>query len=119
MAIPQWAQELTLKALIHCTVDDVPVIRWRRSQGQTSSGTCFRDKKLGFVVTAGRNRTDAKLVLLHELAHWLRPAGECHGDAFWDLAWNLYRWAKLPVRYCLSREKNYRKGAVLAYKRSK
>ncbi len=53
-----------------------------------------------------------------ELAHWARPPKEFHSDAFWNLAWELFRWAKLPIRYCKTREGNYRKGSIAAYHRS-
>lgn len=120
MAVPQWAQELTINALIHAGCDDVPNITWRRCNRWDSSGVCNTTKREdGIVINAGRDRTDQKLVLLHELAHWIRPPKEHHSPEFWDLAWELFRWAKLPVRYCLQRERTYRKGAVLAYKRSK
>jgi len=70
-------------------------------------------------VTAGTDRTDQKLVLLHELAHWLCDVGEHHGARFWDKAWQLYRRYRVPIRYARKREGNYRKGAALAYARSR
>lgn len=117
---PKWAQDLTLKALLwwESQGNTAPLVelKWRHAKNRyQSSGVAYLDGKI--VVSAGKNRTDQKLVLLHEIAHQLNP-GEHHGDKFWDTAWALFRWAKLPVRYCVNREKSYRVGAYAAYKRS-
>ncbi len=98
-------------------------------------------------ITAGKHRLDQKLVVLHELSHVVTKPIEqhstvaqakkrgwiirdmkdtdtfstryvCHSNEFWDTAWDLYRWAKLPIRYCKTREGNYRKGSVAAYHRN-
>ena len=63
-------------------------------------------------------RTEQKIVLLHELAHWLLPVGEHHSPAFWDKAWSLFRRYRCPIKVALAREGNYLKGAVAAYHRS-
>ena len=143
MRTPKWAQELLIDACIYLGIDDLPALDWRHGRRRCSSGRCYGKSRI--LVTAGTDRTDAKMVLLHELAHaatppeirevklsgkWMRPDGTpwenptatqqvSHGDAFWDTAWRLYRWAKLPIRYCLQRETDYRKGAAVAYRRSK
>ena len=67
-------------------------------------------------VTAGTDRADQKLVLLHELAHWLTPKDH-HSPRFWDKAWELYRRYRVPLRYARIREGNYRKGALVAASR--
>ncbi len=122
-APPKWAQELTLNALLwweeQCESAPNFELRWRRGKRYDkryeSSGRAgiFKDKFV--LVTAGTNRIDAKLVLLHEIAHQL--TNDFHTAHFWDVAWQLYRWAKLPMRYCIKREQDYRKGAMIAYKR--
>ena len=121
---PIWAQNLLLSALLYWEAQHgqvpVPALEWRRGAKSSSSGRTAprldnRDKGR-IVITAGSDRADAKLVLLHEIGHWLTPMDH-HSDRFWDVAWELYRWAKLPVRYCLWREGNYRTGAVAAYHR--
>lgn len=138
-APPKWAQDLTLKALLWWeskgnVVTVVPELVWRRGSKFCSSGnTRFDNSRI--TVTAGRSRLDQKLVLLHEIAHSILPTETVgvkkswsnyrgikhlsHTDLFWDTAWELYRWAKLPVRYCLKREKNYRAGASVAYRRNR
>ena len=98
--------------------------RWaKHTVAEGSSGRTFKPYSLfkpdRVHVTAGSDRKDQKLVLLHELAHWLLPAGEHHGADFWDKAWELYRRYKVPIRYAKAREGNYRKGAIAAYRRSR
>mgnify|MGYP001595901362 FL=1 len=116
-APPKWAQSLCLDALTwwerqgHTTPN--PSLTWRRGSSRQSSGRA-NDKSI--VVTAGTYRTDAKMVLLHEMAHTFTGVG--HTDLFWDTAWALYRWAKLPIRYCRTREGTYRRGSLAAYARS-
>lgn len=84
-----------------------------KDRGSSGSTDLERDR---IVVTAGASRLDAKLVLLHELAHHVTKAW--HTPAFWDVAWKLYRWAKLPILYVKRREGHYRKGALVAYRRN-
>lgn len=135
MKMPKWASDLLLKVLIDYKCFDKPTIEWRRRharKGSTiingsiipttrprkagSSGVCYNNGRI--VITAGSLRRDQKLVFLHEMAHWLMPAGEYHGKAFWDLAFELYRRYKVPMHYALDREKGYRKEAEFAYKRN-
>jgi hypothetical protein len=134
MKTPQWAQDLIIDAMIQLESKgyqgDLPDIKWRKATARaydfindkdyrkprnTSSGICHEQH---ITIVAGHNRTDCKLVILHELAHWVLPykcGHEGHTPRFWDIAWDLFQWAKLPVRYCLQREQTYRKGAVVAY----
>ncbi len=125
MIAPKWAQELTLNAVLYIQSlpghgrTELPNLTWRHRQGKESSGTLFYNRNKGISLNAGRLRQDIKLVLLHEIVHWTLPNNEHHSSKFWDLAWELYRWAGLPTRYCLNREKSYRKGAVAAYHRAR
>jgi len=140
-APPKWAQDLLIDACILLGVEDPPELIWRHCKRWGSSGTGAKNQ---VVVNAGSNKTDAKLVLLHEVSHaatppsvieykprgiWYGPDGkrrtdlklkryEYHSDAFWDNAWKLFRWARLPMRYCLQREGNYKRNAIPAYHRS-
>ena len=125
---PRWAQDLMLKAMLWWEEQGhvVPPVSltWRRCSKRPSTGrTMFVDRDsvvstTRIVVTAGRSRRDQKLLLLHELAHAMLPRGEYHSALFWDTAWVLYRWAKLPLRYAQRREGRYRRGALVAYRRS-
>ena len=117
MLPPKWAQNLMLEALIYLESKgfkvSIPELKWRH--GFNSGSYCPQSNRI--VVSAGK-RQGAKLTLLHEIAHSVTP-GSHHNDCFWDITWDLYKYFKLPIRYCLKREGNYREGAIKAYKRSK
>ncbi len=124
---PKWAQEMTLKALLwwEAQGNKAPIFRldWGRRSADYSSGVSWdREKKI--FVRQGTSRLDARLVLLHEVAHQLQPrlkryASRSHTSQFWSTAWALYRYFKLPIRYCLDREGDYKVGAVVAYHKGK
>ena len=148
MRTPKWAENLVLDALIHLEEQGhkvpAPIIRWHKRHGCDSSGHASGDT---ITINAGKDRTDTKLVVLHEVAHlvtkcepqywnierakkngWIfskEPTEPIimrnisHTAKFWDVAWNLYRWAKLPIRYCQRREYPYKVGAQAAYKRNR
>lgn len=135
MKIPNWASDLVNQVSAEYRKPLLPNVIWRRrhskkewnekyqmwekrNKSNYSSGTTYSEENK-IVVTAGSSRKDQKLVLLHELAHWLMPADENHGKAFWDLAFDLYRKYKVPMYYALNREKNYRQEAKFAYRRNR
>ena len=89
-------------------------VRFTRQPHEHSSGRAWQSGRIH--VTAGTDRKDQKLVLLHELAHWLTPKDH-HSPRFWDKAWELYRRYRVPLRYARIREGNYRKGALVAANR--
>lgn len=118
MAIPKWAQELVLRVALDEGREELPDVTWRRnhrrwpySSGHTKHGS------RAVVVTAGTSLKDQRLVLLHELAHWLIGTG--HTDTFWDKAWTLYRRYKVQIRWAKAREGQYRKGSIAAYRRNR
>ena len=133
--IPQWANDYIINACLYLESKgyklELPKVAWRKPKvriwdldtntvknkvsRKASSGVCYKDH---ITICAGSHRVDCKMVILHELAHWVNP--EIHHSAkFWDTAWDLYRHFKLPVRYVNNREKHYRKGSVIAYRKSK
>jgi len=121
---PKAIQALVLNACLWWEGQGKPVplftITWRRSKGyRQSSGRAFTpaNGRYHLVVTAGTHRLDQKLVVLHELGHILTGPG--HTPTFWDNAWALYRWAKLPMTYCKEREGPYKVEALRAYARSR
>lgn len=118
MRIPNWAQNLTLKVLQDKNCNDIPTLVWRRHNAYSSSGICYNDRVKGITVRAGKHapRWEQKLVLLHEVAHWLRPNKENHTPEFWKLAFQLYKENKIPIRKAIGREKDYRKGAEDGYR---
>ena len=86
-----------------------PEIKWRKSSYHwSSSGTCYNGDHI--TITAGKERKDQKLTLLHELAHWALPNNEHHGNNFWKLAFELYKWQGLSMRQCVNRETTCRGG---------
>mgnify|MGYP001575746520 CR=1 FL=1 len=137
MKTPNWAQDLILNAILYLQSKgfqcDLPVVKWynapktrwgwrrdKPTKRKSSTGICYRNY---ISIRYGTDRRDCKLVLLHELAHWALPLGsethEGHTDRFWDLAFDLYREFGLPLRVCLKRERNYRKGSIRAYRKLK
>ena len=131
MLAPKWAQDLTLNALLYWESqgNKVPNIslEWRHRSGKQSTGTAYGQSNR-IRIRQGTDRVDAKLVLLHEIAHQIAKIDnpyEYHTQRFWDIAWQLYRWAKLSVRYCLwrdGRQKNMTGGwvgAQIAYQKIK
>ena len=116
-APPQWAQDLVIRVAIDEGRDDLPDLTWRRGPHLGSQGSYYGDRQQ-IIVTAGKDRMAQRLTLLHEVAHWLMPQRIVHAPAFWDKAWELYRRYKVPVRFALRIEGIYRKGAILAYRRS-
>ena len=116
MAMPKWAQDLVIQVCLKYDKEDLPEIVWHQAEKLQSSGRAWYDKNK-IVITAGHNRIDQKLVLLHELSHLLVRGH--HSAHFWDVAWELYRWARLPILATKKREGEYRKGALLAYSRSR
>jgi len=109
---PAWAQALTAKVLKDRDYHGVYLV-WHRRKTDASSGHCGGRR---IVVTAGTSRKDAKLVLLHEVAHALNR-GDHHGPKFWDTAWELYRDYGVNLVYAQRREFAYKAGARQAYKR--
>ena len=120
MNTPLWAQNLVLDACLwwenQGNTSRLPTLKWRHSRHFFSSGHAHYGEA-EITITAGTDRHDQRMVLLHELAHILRPRG--HTAAFWGCAWSLFRWAGLPIRKTLARESGYMKGAAIAYRRNR
>lgn len=113
---PRWAQDLLLDAALHVGYEGPFTLVWRRKHKRlTSTGRTYLTSRR-IAVTAGSNRFGQKLALLHEAAHAF--TGDMHTARYWDMAWRLYRWAKMPIRKTLLSESSYMKGALVAYRRS-
>ena len=112
--MPQWAKTLSARA---CKVLGirVPTIEWYEVDYLYSSGYC-RYGGHAIRVNAGTDRDDARLVLLHELAHCAHP-DESHTHAFWVTAMRLYKRYGVDPAYALHREEKYRAGAVKAFRK--
>lgn len=122
MKTPKWAENLYLEALTYLESKGfnppIAPLSWRHGSYNLSSGHCKWDGK-GITITAGKNRLDQKLVLLHETAHLIGNKHEHHSPRFWDIAWDLYRTFKIPINYVKKREYSYKKEAIAAYKRNR
>ena len=108
--LPAWASELIEAVCTDAGAEAPSVVRWRRRSGPHSSGVTR--PSVGMIsVNAGSDELDARLTLLHELAHWIAPrprrvrGGMAHHDrAFYSRAFPLYRAHGIPDAEALVRE---------------
>ena len=120
---PKWAEDLKEEFLawwfkqgktMPCQIS----LRWRHSKYTYSSGHCHNnvdDSEFGSIsISAGKKRIDQKLVLLHEIAHLLAP-GKSHNEDYWNMAWDIFNWAKIPIKYAKHREGSLHKKALVVY----
>jgi hypothetical protein len=117
MPAPTWAENI-VRDVARRKRRPGPTLRWRRSRRRRSAGSA--DSPLGLKngtisVVAGRDPVDQRLVLCHEIAHWLGKPYEGHSLAFWRRAWRLYRRYRVPIYYALAREGDFH-GAIQAYR---
>jgi len=113
---PAWAERI-VRDVARARRRPAPILRWRKTRRRRSAGSADSHLHKDPVVSmaAGRDVVDQRLVLLHELAHWLGRPDEGHTHAFWVRAWRLFRRYRVPVHYALAREGEY-EGAVQAYR---
>ncbi|MDQ2934876.1 MAG: hypothetical protein M3R49_07815 [Chloroflexota bacterium] len=108
--LPVWASELIEAVCTEAGVEIPSVVRWRRRRGPHSSGVTR--PSLGMIsVSAGTDELDARVTVLHELAHWIGPRpGRVrrrvahHDRAFYLRAFPLYRAHGVPDEEALVRE---------------
>lgn len=128
--VPQWAQDLIAEVCRDYS-RRMPPITWYNSSNEHSSGRTGYPHRVhrwgtGKVtrtggrihITAGTSLVDQRLVVLHELAHWIvvRSKNQGHTAKFWDTAFDLY--SKYgDIDYAQVREFKYREGAKLAFAR--
>lgn len=111
---PKWARCLRDRVARDAGAAGHPRVRWRRHpHRRLSSGWCNLSTGT-IMIHAGTARRDQRLVLLHEMAHWLVQAG--HTRAFWATAFTLYRRYKVPLHYA-HRSERYSRKARAAYRR--
>ena len=118
MNAPVWAERI-VREVARGRRRRPPELRWRRTRRLRSAGSADSPVRAGvggISIAAGRDPVDQRLVLCHELAHWLSRPDEGHTRAFWLRAWRLYRRYRVPIHYALAREGEF-EGAVQAYKR--
>ena len=108
--LPAWASELIDGVCALAGLEPPAVVRWRRRGGVHASGVTR--PTLGVLsVSAGTDELDARLTLLHELAHWIGPREHRtrkrvahHDRAFYLRAFPLYRAHGIPDAEALARE---------------
>lgn len=117
---PAWAFQVLQ---VECQRAGVPVpsLLWRRAPGVTvqTSGSTNLDR--GIRMNVGSDTKYAKMVLLHEISHWIRNTrgGErfSHDSEFWNIAFGLYRRYRMGL-YALEHEQSYKIGAIHAAQRA-
>jgi hypothetical protein len=115
--MPAWAERIVHDVCRNAKMP-IPAVEWKHREGIHSSGLCypanFRNMAGRIIIRCGWDDNDAKLVLLHELAHHLTPTHN-HSHQFWKVAMRLYKKYRLNPEYVLSRESGYRKASVKAF----
>jgi hypothetical protein len=98
---PLWALALVADVCDAAGTPRPAQLRWRRAARAGSSGT-MRYATGTISVNAGTDALEARLTLLHELAHWIGPASRRrqrrrhHDAAFWRRAFALYAAHEVP-----------------------
>lgn len=67
-----------------------PPIRWHFRDAKYTTGVTYHKRDRGIAVTLGTDHLEARVVVLHELAHWMTPKHH-HDRTFWTTAMWLYR----------------------------
>lgn len=116
--VPEWAWKLVREVAEQFGITTLPYVKWHEYEFMTSAGWA-QSHELGNTVwiKQGTNPDDARMVLLHELAHWTLPAGESHGDRFWERAFSLYYQYGVPYSTVI-REFSYKAGSKKAFNKS-
>ncbi len=107
---PTWAKNI-IRTVARQKRRRPPEVTWQTTR--KTHGTAGSSEGNEIFIREGRFRLNAKLTLLHELAHWITGNGHTH--KFWLQAWALYRQFHLPMGYALTWESYYRQGALDAY----
>jgi hypothetical protein len=139
MKAPQWAEEMSQQALEYLGCKLRPELVWStknsfytsgkaRLQGKRyvpvkrfmSGGKKFvfherRKRNSQIRIVQGTDLDDAKMCLLHEVAHIATPKGHNHSIQFYRTAWKLYKHFGLDLERCLKREGRYKKTAIKQY----
>lgn len=116
MSAPAWAERI-VREVARARRRRPPELHWRRSRYRRSAGSAIGyapGQENIISIEAGRDPMDQRLVVCHELAHWMSRPEEGHTSAFWRRAWKLYRRYRVPIYYALAREGKH-EGAVLAF----
>lgn len=115
-----WAEQLVGKVLTYEGRLHAPRFKFVFSNNHKwSSGRTFTKPYRGYHIflRIGTDPKEAKMVLLHEMAHWLLTAGHHHDKAFWKKAWELYFLFQdeLDLEAVKVREGNYKQKSTEVY----
>lgn len=91
------------------TYEQVPFTRteWVLREGRTRYTSGKAHAEVGITISAGTDRRDQRIVLLHELAHIVRTTDDPkagHDKAFWRIAWGMFERYGVGPKYALWRE---------------
>lgn len=119
--VPDWAVTLFERVSQDYNLT-IPRIHWLIKKNEFSTGrTWFKrygsDEITHITISCGRNLSDAKGVVLHELAHALNSVGEHHGKNFYLTLFKLFR-QYLTIgeeRHSVKREEDYIKSSRFWY----
>lgn len=139
---PQWAIDLVTEVCAKHNRQKPGTFTWGNANNIYSSGKCRYSRRRNgtqikiwtrlkngkmkmkpfygeIIVKAGLSQFDQKLVLLHELAHWVsyRNTSKGHTVKFWKKAFELYRDYGLDMDKAYKREQSYKKFATVVYER--
>lgn len=100
---PEWATPIIRDVLVLHNRTKRPRIEWKKGGGSgvTKKRGMYRRNGYSYKIRRRRGTPDiicrlnddvtrGKIILLHELAHWLLRAGHHHDKTFWRKAWELY-----------------------------
>jgi hypothetical protein len=119
MDAPRWARNLLKRIAADYAVHE-PALHWRnrRRPDWSSAGSCALDCTT-VTVTAGTDKMDSRITLVHEMAHqillctksWYR--GE-HSAPFYAFLWTLFRRYRVSMRAALESEAEHHRKTVLS-----
>lgn len=143
---PQWATDLVIQVCKDYKRTLPRILTWENTEHLKSSGWCsymkskdknryqrkyfriyadykkFQDRHQQIKIKAGYDLQDQRLVLLHELAHWVKM--QKHTRRFWETAFLFYEQYGVEIgqpvmpflEYAFDREKHYRQMATTVYR---
>ena len=115
MKTPSWVFPVVRAVAMNNGRKHEPRIRFIKRNRMSTSG-CYYRHNHSITICAGRDDTQHKWVLLHELAHWLTRKG--HTKKFWAKAFALYEDFGV-TQLAIDREFRYKKKASLVFTQRK
>lgn len=107
--MPRWASALVGR-IINAYKMEHPQINWKEVRRYHTNGRAFLDEYI-IDIYAGWDKIDAKIILVHEMAHLISQEG--HNEVFWRTFWDMARKYHLPMERTKIRMEEYKKRATL------